>query len=269
MNDDQDPYKPPQSDLKQAPGATTEKLELLPAPRSLPLSAGISWLSESWPSVKKNLAAWILIILIFFIAQVALGSILSNAITGSFYLPAILLLSIVSELLTAGVLAGARASVHGQPLIPGHLIELPKRKIIPLSILGTISFAVSQAAEYFISGMLGININNLPTETSTPQEIFSNLAPEHIIVVVILYLIVIMMFWFTTPLVALNDAPPLKALSMSFQGCLRNPLPLIIYCLAMVVLVFLGVLPLLLGLLIVLPWMFSSMYVSYKQIFLQ
>lgn len=268
MNDDQDPYKPPQSDLRQPP-ALPEKLELLPTPRSLPLKAGISWLSESWPSVKKNLAAWIFIILVFFIVQVVLGSVLSDAVTGSFLLPVILLLSIISELLSAGVLAGARASVHGQPLVPGNLIELPKRKIIPLSILGTISFAVSQAAEYVIRSMLGINLNDLSTETSTPQAIFSNIAPEHIIVLVILYLIIIMMFWFTTPLVALNDTPPLKALSLSFQGCLRNPLPLIVYCLAMVVLIFLGALPLLLGLLVVLPWMFSSMYVSYRQIFLQ
>ena len=76
-------------------------------------------------------------------------------------------------------------------------------------------------------------------------------------------------FYFSTQLVALNDVPVLQALSMSFKGCLRNPLPLLVYWFALFVLMLLGALAFFIGLLIVMPWMFTSMYVSYKQVFIK
>ncbi|PAT00476.1 MAG: hypothetical protein BSR46_02755 [Candidatus Dactylopiibacterium carminicum] len=60
---------------------------------------------------------------------------------------------------------------------------------------------------------------------------------------------------------------PIEALKASFIGCLRNWLPFLIYSLLMLVLLTLGLVPLGLGLLVVLPLSFASMYVSYRDIY--
>ena len=71
MNDNNNPYEPPKSDV--TPVTNDQNLSLLPAPRSLPAGAGISWLSESWPMVKSNLGTWVLITLALFAIQFVLG----------------------------------------------------------------------------------------------------------------------------------------------------------------------------------------------------
>jgi uncharacterized membrane protein len=109
----------------------------------------------------------------------------------------------------------------------------------------------------------------MQNEMSTPEDLLNGVNTGLIAVGVVLLLFVMMLFWFATQLVALNDVPVFQSLTMSFKACLRNPLALLVYMLLVLLLLILGMIPLLLGLLVVVPWLFASMYVSYRQIFLQ
>ena len=61
--------------------------------------------------------------------------------------------------------------------------------------------------------------------------------------------------------------PPLAALKASFNACLKNSPPLLVYGLIVMLLVFFAVLPVGLGFLVLMPVLSGSAYVSYRDIF--
>jgi uncharacterized membrane protein len=77
-----------------------------------------------------------------------------------------------------------------------------------------------------------------------------------------------MALWFAPLLIVLQDLSVLEALRMSFKGCFINTLPFLVYGLITLPLLILGVLTLGLGLLVIMPIIFISIFVSYRQIFL-
>jgi energy-converting hydrogenase Eha subunit A len=267
MNDN-NPYSPPKSDVTPPPAPVTERT-LLPEPRSLPAGAGINWLSQGWPLVKNNLGVWVLLTLTLLAIQIVFSALISP-FTLSPVLPVIIFfLTVISTVLSAGIMLGAQSADSEQGIRFEHLFAGFKGLFKPLASLGVVAFCISQILEFLIRTVLGIDINAVSAGTLDPATFFDQITAANIAIIVILYLLTTMLFWFSTPLVALNNVPVFQSLSMSFKACLRNPLPLLIYCIAAMVLIILGAIPLALGLLVVVPWLFSSMYTAYKQIFLQ
>jgi uncharacterized membrane protein len=88
-----------------------------------------------------------------------------------------------------------------------------------------------------------------------------------ILVAALLMLPVAMAYWFAPALIAIDGLGAWSAMKLSFRGCLKNILPLLVYGVLGLILVTLGSLPLLLGLLVVMPTLVASMYVSYRNIF--
>jgi len=259
MND-KNPYQPPQSDVTPPP-INVGNLTLLAEPRALSAGAGLSWLSDSWALVKSNLVVWVLITLVLFVIQFVLGIV---PVVGD------IVSSLIGPVLTGGILMGARAIAAGDTLRFEHLFAGFKENLVPLLGLGALTLGIVILFGIIIGGaFVGMNMDLVQSEMSRPEDLLSGVNTGLIAVGVILLLLVMMLFWFATQLVALNNVPVFQALSMSFKACLRNPLALIVYSLLMVLLLILGMIPLLLGLLVVVPWMFASMYVSYRQIFLK
>jgi uncharacterized membrane protein len=259
-DDNKNPYAPPRSDVTPPPLPVGNQ-ELLAEPRSLPMGAGIAWLSESWGLVKNNLGVWVLITLAWFAFQIVLGIIpgVGDVIS-----------AVLNPVLTGGVLLGIRATDMGEKMRFDYLFEGFKQKFAPLAGLGGITLGVLFLFGLIVGGaFVGMNMDNLEANTLDVNAIFSGVNMGLVGVGVVLLIFVMLLFYFATQLVALNDVPVLKALTLSLKGCLHNPLPLLVYWLALVVVTLLGVLPLMLGLLVVIPWMFASMYVSYKQVFLK
>jgi uncharacterized membrane protein len=76
-----------------------------------------------------------------------------------------------------------------------------------------------------------------------------------------------MAVWFAPLLVAFHGMAAVPAMKLSFHACWRNMLPFTVYGFVILVLWFLASIPLLLGLLIVLPVVLCSIYASYKDLF--
>lgn len=83
----------------------------------------------------------------------------------------------------------------------------------------------------------------------------------------LLVLPLVMAMWFAPALVLFNHMPPLEALKASFNACLKNSLPLLVYGLIVMLLVFFAALPVGLGFLVLMPVLSGSLYVSYRDIF--
>jgi len=82
-----------------------------------------------------------------------------------------------------------------------------------------------------------------------------------------IYIPLIMAVWFAPLLVAFHGMGALEAMKLSFAACSRNFTAFTLYGLVVMVLWTLASIPLLLGLLVVLPIVLCSIYVSYKEVF--
>lgn len=79
----------------------------------------------------------------------------------------------------------------------------------------------------------------------------------------------IMAIWFAPALIMLNNLDAVEAMKQSFMGCLQNILPFLLFGIVFFVLFILGSIPLLLGLLIVMPMMYAATYAAYREIYLE
>ncbi|MFP1682387.1 BPSS1780 family membrane protein [Alloalcanivorax sp. C16-1] len=86
------------------------------------------------------------------------------------------------------------------------------------------------------------------------------------LVAVVVVTLVAFLFYFTVPLVMLTDTGPGRALKLSFQACLKNLIPMVVYGLVATVIVALAALPALLGWLFVMPILAGAFYLSFKQV---
>ena len=77
----------------------------------------------------------------------------------------------------------------------------------------------------------------------------------------------LMAIWFAPALVFFSNMPPVDALKASFNACLKNTLPFLVYGLILMVLSFFAALPLGLGFLLLIPVVTGSVYVSYRDVF--
>lgn len=283
MNDN-NPYSPPQSDVTPPPLPSSNG-ELLAEPRSLPASAAFQWLAQSWALVKTNLGLWVLMTLALFAIQAVMGfvPVLGDIAT-----------SLLNPVFTGGLLLGMRAVERGEALRFDYLFEGFKQKFAPLLGVGALTFGVLILFMIIIGGLLvGMNLDVIQEGGFDPTKMLNGLSVGLLAVSVIIGILVMMLFWFTTQLITLNDVPVFESLSRSFQGCLRNPLSLLVYVLVVMVIMLALMLPpgllffaqvategsmvllvvaalvLFAELLLLAPWLFGTMYVSYKAIFLK
>lgn len=76
-----------------------------------------------------------------------------------------------------------------------------------------------------------------------------------------------MAFCFAPALALLHGMPAGKALSASFVACARNALAFLVLALIFAILLFFAVLPMGLGVLVLLPVLFGTLYAAYRDIF--
>jgi len=72
---------------------------------------------------------------------------------------------------------------------------------------------------------------------------------------------------FAPMLVYFRNVPPLQAMRLSLRAFLHNVGPMLVYGLTFMLLAILATLPMMLGWLILLPLVFTSLYASYSDIF--
>jgi hypothetical protein len=283
MNDN-NPYSPPRSDVTPPPLPSSSG-ELLAEPRSLSAGAPFQWLGEGWTLIKANLGLWILIALAWFAIQILMGLVPVLGDIAS---------SLLNPVFMGGIFLGLLAVDRGGVLRFDCLFEGFKQKFAPLLGIGALTLGVLFLFMIIIGGLLlGTSFDAIKDGNFDPVQLLSGLSIGLLAVAVIIGILLMMLFWFTTQLIALNDVPVFESLSRSFQGCLRNPLALLVYILAVAVIMLVLLLPpgllilaqvsaggsmallvvamlvLFAELVIIMPWLFGTMYVSYKAIFIK
>lgn len=251
-----DPYSAPAAELI-AQAAEDE----VSGPYRLPAGHGWLWLKGGFWHFRQNPFAWILALVAWMLASIGLSWI---PYVGSF------LVTLVSPLVSAGFLVGAAAQEDGGDFRVEHLLAGFSHNPGQLVLLGVLYLLGVMLAGLVIGlGVFGVvaTLGALDNPQVLDAIAQGPLFLLGILLGLLLALPLVMAYWFAPALVALDGFSAVTAMKLSFQGCWKNFVPFLVYGGLGLLLLLAGVLPLGLGLLVVMPMIIASLYVSYRDIY--
>ncbi|GGK69881.1 BPSS1780 family membrane protein [Amphritea balenae] len=254
VSSNDNPYQAPEADLAQE----YEEGEIS-GPVSVPVSHSWRWLTQGFGHFKQNPVAWILTMVIWIVISVVISLIPG---IGS------LAITLLSPVIAAGYMLGCREQEEGGDFRIGHLFSGFSNNVGQLILVGVLylvgSIVIVVAIGMFAGGTMFMLGGGDPSAMG-PEMMSALMIP--ILIAMLFFIPLLMAYWFAPVLVALNDMSAIAAMKMSFSACLKNMLPFLVYGLLGAILMMIGMIPIGLGLLIVMPMFVASMYVSYRDIF--
>lgn len=190
----------------------------------------------------------------------------------SFLIPALgpLLFNLLSPVVFAGLMLGCRTLERGGRLEPGHLLagfQTNTGALVAVGGVYLVGSLVILGVVWTIAG--GSVLQTLLQKGAAAVHSIPGAARSMgfaLLVGFLLYLPLLMVVWFAPILIAFHGMTPVAAMKRSLAACLVTWLAFLVYG-AILLLLFIAAVPLLVGLLVLLPVIFCSIYASYKDIF--
>jgi uncharacterized membrane protein len=237
-------------------------------PATVPAGNGIAWWREGWRLFAASPGIWIAITVLFVVIMIMLAFI---PILGT------LATTVLVPVLVGGVLSGCRAVDRGSELAINHLFASFSDRLVPLIIVGLLYLAGSLAIMIAVLailvaaiGMSGIGalFSGDPMQAGFAMIATFGIGAMFAVLLGLLLGVPLMMAcWFAPALVVFRNDEPWAAMKASFDACLVNVLPMLIYSLLGIVFAIVASFPLFLGWLVLFPVFAGSIYASYKDIF--
>lgn len=226
--------------------------------KSVAAGDGWIWIRGGFDLFRQNPVIWIVLFLIYLLIGMALSIV-----------PAVgpIILNLLAPVFMAGFMLGCQALESGEELEINHLFAGFKHNTAQLITVGGIYLAgiITIVGLVFVTTggtMLSMSGNAPATpEAAGPGMLLAML------VALALLLPLIMAYWFAPILVTFQGLKAVDAMKLSFSACLKNLWPFTIYGVISMVLMVVAAIPLGLGLLVMIPTMTASLYVSYRDIF--
>lgn len=231
--------------------------------RQVSAASGWSWIVEGFALFRKSPVIWIALFFIYLLIGMGLSVV---KIVGP------IVLNLLAPVFVAGFMLGCRALDNDEELEINHLFAGFKQRTAQLItlggmyltgiiiIVGTMFSGTDNAVLHAIFS--GEKLNEQQAAASLGEGFFFTAMFGMLLLVPL-----IMAYWFAPILIAFHELSPLAAMKQSFNACLRNVLPFFVFSLISMVLLIVAAMPFGLGLLIMIPTMTASLYVSYKDIF--
>ncbi len=229
--------------------------------RSVAIGNGLQWITAGWQMFRRAPLVWVTITVTLMLIWLVLLSI-----------PKLgpLLFNLLFPVFFAGLMLGCRALEQGKKLDIGYLFAGFRENASALVTVGGI----------YLIGMLIVlavifsSTDDLPKLPSkpTPDDIAAlqtalKKMTGPILSGMALYIPLMMLTWFAPLLIIFRKLTALAALKASFSACVQNLGAFTLYGVVIVVLWIAATLPILIGLVVVLPVIFGSIYASYVDIF--
>lgn len=220
------------------------------------------WVVEGFALFIKAPLTWVALTLIMALLWIV-----------SFLIPMLgpLLFNLLSPVLFAGLMLGCRALERGEELQLGHLFAGFQANTVALVTVGgvyVVGSTIILGVVWAIAG--GPVLQTLLQKGAAAMHAIPGATRSMGLALLtgsVLYLPLLMLIWFAPILVVFRGMRPLNAMTRSLAACLVNWLAFLIYGAIVLVLWFIATIPLLLGLLVLMPVLFCSNYASYKDIF--
>jgi hypothetical protein len=230
-------------------------------PRQVAAGQGWQWIVEGFGLFKKSPVIWVVLVIILFLIAIALHFI---PILGP------LVFYILSPVFLGGVMMGCKAQQNSEELEIAHLFAGFKKNTNALIALGGI-YLVGQiiilAVMFILGGSAIISLMKGGEPDLAAMTAAMSGAILAVLVGLALYVPLAMALWFAPALAIFNNMQPVPALKSSFDACLKNIVPFLIYGIAILVLALIASIPLFLGFLVLTPVIFASVYISYRDIY--
>lgn len=246
----------------------------------LPARCGWNWLTSALAIYRRNPAFLALVCFSYWALVIIINLIpLIGAILGSIVMPA----------LSVGVMNACRDLDQGRAPVPGSILSGFGENRNTLFILGGLYLVLSQGL-IFVSSLLdggqlqGFLLTAKLPAPASPDQLLVRLTP---LIIFALFLPVFMAYWYAPMLAAWHRLSVTKSLFFSLIACGRNWRAFLIYGLVLFVVLMVipgsflflvglilpqarGIVGLILGvplLMMVMPVVFASFYVSYRDVF--
>jgi len=232
-------------------------------PKHLTAGHGWEWIKQGYALFMKAPLLWIVLLMICLVAAVAFSSV---PVVGE---P---LVSLLMPVVLAGLMAGCKDLLKGEELELAHLFRGFQQHTTQLVALGGISL-VSQFLIFGLmmlvggAALVGILMSGQPDvdpEVVTQAVSGAGLA---VLLGITLFSVLIMAMQFAPLLVYFNNVTPLTAMKLSLRAFLNNVAAMLVYGMTFILLAILASIPMMLGWLVLLPLVFTSLYASYSEIF--
>jgi uncharacterized membrane protein len=232
-------------------------------PQRLAAVQGWQWIKQGYALFMKAPLLWVVLLLICFIAAVGLSAVpVVGEPLASLLMPAVLV----------GLMAGCRALEHGDELELAHLFSGFQQRAAQLVTLGGIAlvgqFLIFGVMKLFGAGVLvSFLMNNPPPQNFEMIIQAASEAPIATLFGVTLFSALVMAMQFAPMLVFFDNIAPVAAMKLSLRAFLYNIGPMTMYGTTFIFLAILATIPMMLGWLVLMPIMFTSVYAAYSGIF--
>jgi uncharacterized membrane protein len=232
-------------------------------PKHLTAGHGWEWIKQGYALFMKAPLLWIVLLLICVISAAALS-----------YVPVVgePLVSLLMPVVLAGLMAGCRDLLKGDELELVHLFrgfQQHTTQLVTLGGIGLVSQFLIFGLMMLVGGAALVNILMSGQPDVQPEVIIeaASGAGFAMLLGIILFSLLVMAMQFAPLLVFFNGVTPLTAMKLSLRAFLKNIGSMLVYGLTFMFLAILASLPMMLGWLILLPIVFTSLYASYSEIF--
>ncbi|MBI3480668.1 MAG: hypothetical protein HY016_10000 [Nitrosomonadales bacterium] len=232
-------------------------------PQRLRAGQGWEWIKQGYALFIKAPLLWIVLLFICVIAAVGVSSI---PVVGE---P---LVSLLMPVILVGLMVGCHALKQDEELELAHLFSGFKQHTSQLVTLGGITLV----SQYLILGVMmmvggatlvGILMSGQSdTDPNVMMEAITG-AGVAVLLGIALFSLLMMAMQFAPMLVFFNNVPPVQAMKLSLRAFLHNIGPMLVYGVTFLILAVLASLPMMLGWVVLLPLVFTSLYASYTALF--
>jgi len=223
---------------------------------------GWEWIAEGFRIFRKQPLTWIALLVVMAVIWFA-----------AVMLPLIgaLAINLVSPVFLAGLMLACRSTDEDDEPEIAQLFAAFRTHANPLITVGGIYLVgniMAVAVMFGVAGgtameaLLGKSAGDIEAMRTAMRGLLTGVA-----IGMAVFLPVLMAVWFAPLLIVFRNMPPLAALQASLSACWRNTLPFLVYGVFSFLLIVLASIPLMLGLILLLPVLVCSIYASYKDIF--
>ena len=232
-------------------------------PLRLEANQGWQWIKKGYALFMQAPLLWIVLLAICFVAAAGISAV---PVIGE---P---LVSLLMPVVVIGLMAGCRSLEMGDELELAHLFSGFQRHTSHLITLGGIALV----SQYLIFGVMmmvggatlvGIMMNNhSPAAPEVIQQAVAG-AGAAVMIGITLFSVLLMSMQFAPMLVFFHNIAPVAAMKLSLRAFTRNVGAMFVYGMAFLLLAILASIPMMLGWLVLMPIVFTSLYASFCDIF--
>lgn len=231
--------------------------------RRVDAANGWIWIKQGFALFRQNPVLWVVLVMIGMTGLILVASV---PVLGD---P---LATLLFPVLLAGLMVGCRAQEKGEVLELAHLFTGFRQNTTQLVTLGGINLV----SQLLILGLMTITggaalvslmMNTQPA--ADPSAVAATLAGGGFALFLGggLFALLLLAMQYAPMLVMFNGMAPIPALKASLKACLSNVGALAIFGIAIILFGFVASMPMMLGWLILLPVMVTSIYASYCDLF--